>query len=204
MQPRPEPNFGFWHAPEMLPGDAQTICWVLLIKPIPIMAELPAKQRKRNAIGTVKNVAAELGLSSPRPSDLAREEFLAFHATVLGQSRTPEHKKRLEEARGLYFAGQELPNLPNLPELPGLQTASSSTADASRLAETGAGFRLRSTACLFTWNSAGFATMVEEQLWSDFLGWLKGLPFIVCWTATLEKSLKSKDAGRLHLHAYVA
>ena len=47
-------------------------------------------------------------------------------------------------------------------------------------------FRLRATACLFTWNSESFARMVPDQLWADFLGWLKGLAFIICWTATLE------------------
>lgn len=38
---------------------------------------------------------------------------------------------------------------------------------------------------------------------ADFLAWLRGLAFLFRWTATLERSLRSVDTDRLHLHAYV-
>jgi len=36
-----------------------------------------------------------------------------------------------------------------------------------------------------------------------FLAFLRGLDCVIEWTATLERSLKSKDANRVHLHAFV-
>ena len=66
-----------------------------------------------------------------------------------------------------------------------------------------AGFRLRSSSCLFTWNNRSFASCDFPSLWSAFLLWLQGLNFVIEWTATMERSLKSKDANRVHLHAFV-
>ena len=62
-----------------------------------------------------------------------------------------------------------------------------------------AGFRLRSRSCLFTYNSLTLA----EGTWGDFLAWLDTLEFLVQWTATLETSTRSADAGRLHLHVFM-
>ena len=43
----------------------------------------------------------------------------------------------------------------------------------------------------------------KEQLWFAFVTFLKGLQFVVQWSATLEESLKSSEIGRVHLHAFV-
>ena len=64
-------------------------------------------------------------------------------------------------------------------------------------------FRLRSGSCLFTWNSKRFVMDALEKLWDAFLSWLCALTFVCRWTATAERSLKSKDRGRLHLHAFL-
>ena len=45
--------------------------------------------------------------------------------------------------------------------------------------------------------------MIITQLWLTFLVFLRGLSFVSRWTATLERSLKSEDSGRLHLHAFM-
>ena len=42
-----------------------------------------------------------------------------------------------------------------------------------------------------------------HSLWSLFLAFLKGLDGVIEWAATVERSLKSKDANRVHLHAFV-
>ena len=166
------------------------------------MPDLPPKQRKRNAVGDLKQLAQELGCDGKRQQDLPKDEFVAFHTELVSASSTPEHRRRLDSAWSSYFAGTDLHLPPLVPPLPTMAASAGPLAGSSNDGG-GGGSRLRSTACLFTWNSGSFAEMAVEQLWSDFVGWLRSLAFIVCWTATLEKSLKSKDSGRLHLHAYV-
>ena len=70
--------------------------------------------------------------------------------------------------------------------------------------------------CFFTLNKSiyfsksgdfsirNFAADDLDELWTTFLCWLAALSFVRRWTATVERSLKSKDPGRLHLHAFHA
>lgn len=169
--------------------------------------EPQAKQRKRDAVGNLRVLASELGLeTNRRQADLTKEAFLVLHTQVAIQTMTPQHRARADAAMQLYLgqaaAPAALPQVPALPILlPPLPGAASSSQPA---AESDAdGFRLRSSACLFTWNGRHFASVGVEQLWSDFLAWLRGLAFLSRWTATLERSLRSVDTDRLHLHAYV-
>lgn len=177
---------------------------------------MDAKGRKRDAVGNLRELADELGVTvNRRKADLTKDDFMAFHDEVKTRSATPKHRARLDAAMQLYFgAAMVLPplqGLPAVPVLPGLApqppaaappnlqgAAGSSNAEAAE-----EGFRLRSSACLFTWNGRQFTAMGVDKLWFDFLGWLQGLGYFTRWTATLEKSLKSKYVGRLHLHAYV-
>lgn len=178
--------------------------------------EPQAKQRKRNAVGNLRELASELGLDTDRAgvgrrSDLTRDDFTTLHTQVSAHSTSPEHKARADAAMQLYLGSAPAPAaLPQAPPLPGLLPQIPGAANSSQPAvASGAdqppedGFRLRSSACLFTWNGQHFARTGEEQLWSDFIVWLSGLDFLFRWTATLERSLRSKDTGRLHLHAYV-
>lgn len=169
-----------------------------------------AKQRKRNAVGSLKGLASELGIvhGFAGSSDLTRDDFVAFQKNVLAKSTTPEHRSRADAALQLYLGNtpsQAKATLPKVPALPSvLPQAPPATAAGSTPSQgSDAGFRLRSIACLFTWNSSAFADMDPETLFFDFLGWLRGLAFIARWTATLEQSLKSQEKGRLHLHAFV-
>ena len=146
------------------------------------MAEVARKQRKRNVVGELKALAAELGCERKRQLDLSKDEFVSFHTALTAASRTPEHRQKFDSAWQSFVSGAELPPLPSLPSLGPPAEASAATSSV----EADGTFRLRATACLFTWNSESFARMVPDQLWADFLGWLKGLAFIICWTATLE------------------
>ena len=168
----------------------------------------PAKQRKRDAVGNLRDLAAELGvdMGGRRKADLSESDFLALHSGVLAEARTPEHHRRAAGALNLY-RGPDDSGLPAVPKLPSLPVAvggvgSSGAADVASAPEEN-GFRLRSSSCLFTWNSTEFAKVELEVSWLAFLTWLKACSFVRRWTATAERSLKSADSGRLHLHAFV-
>ena len=45
--------------------------------------------------------------------------------------------------------------------------------------------------------------MALEALWRAFLAFLASLAFVKRWTATIERSLRARVPGRLHLHAFV-
>ena len=87
------------------------------------MAALSAKQRKRTAVGDLKAVAAELGCATRPTPDFTRDEFLKFSGELAQHCQTPEQQRKLDDARNLYFDGQELPALPVAPALPDLPTA---------------------------------------------------------------------------------
>jgi hypothetical protein len=68
-------------------------------------------------------------------------------------------------------------------------------------------FRLRGRAFLATWNSSRFgATPAEwEQTWKAFLDhvkWLQGEWGFRGWSAKMERSLRSTEVGKVHLHGY--
>ena len=42
-----------------------------------------------------------------------------------------------------------------------------------------------------------------QVVWSTFLIFLRGLTFAFRWTATMERSLRSSDTHRVHLHAFL-
>ena len=157
------------------------------------------KQRKRDAVGNLRELAQQLGVTAgPSASDWKKKDFLIVHRSVEASAQgTPEHRQKATDALALYFG--TAPSLP-VPPLPLLSPIAGAAPAASPAPE---GFRLRSTSCLLTWNALVFANMVTEDLWTAFLAWLGGLTFIFQWTATIERSLKSLDHGRVHLHAFV-
>ena len=55
------------------------------------MAEPSAKQRKRDAIGSLKGLASELGFTHvhSQASDLSRDDFMKFQNDVMEKSATP-------------------------------------------------------------------------------------------------------------------
>ena len=125
---------------------------------------MAAKQRKRDAVGNLRELATELGVAAlGREGDLSKDDFIKFHSSVAAKGATPEHKERLDAAMQLYLGGATvLPALPLAPPLPGLvsqptgpqagsQAAAAAESSTSQVAADG--FRLRSSACLFTWNS---------------------------------------------------
>ena len=60
-------------------------------------------------------------------------------------------------------------------------------------------FRLRSQGCLFTYNSVNIAV----DRWHGFLTWLGTLEFLLRWIATMERSLRSAQSDRVHLHVFM-
>ena len=93
-----------------------------------------AKQRKRDAVGSLKGLASELGLAHPfgRNPDPSRIDFLSFQSDVLAKSSIPEHRRRADAALQLYLGNapsQGQAALPKVPALPSvLPQAPSATA----------------------------------------------------------------------------
>ena len=143
-----------------------------------------ARDRKRLAVSDLRDVAQEVGVTPPmKKPDLSKGEFQELHASVKCEAGTPELHLRLVEIMNRY-EGMDPSAVPRSPS------------------ET-TGFRLRSTSCLFTWNNESFAASDLNVLWNTFVAWLSALTFVSCWTATMERSLKSLELGRIHLHAFV-
>ena len=66
--------------------------------------EPQAKQRKRDAVGNLRALADELGVTTNRKkADLTKSDFVELHANVARHSSTPEHKGRLDAAMQLYI-----------------------------------------------------------------------------------------------------
>ena len=160
--------------------------------------QVDAKQRKRDAVGNLRDLAAELGLQvERRRPDLTKGEFDDLQKKVTSAARTPDHKRRVKEFVDSYMGSTGAPVLPALPSLPPFPDATAERGESAAVE-----FRIRSSSCLFTWNNVRFATMDSEHLWETFVAWLRQLEFVRSWTATIEKSLHSDQQGRLHLHAF--
>ena len=170
---------------------------------------MAAKERKRAALTALRELAEELGLPvSRRKVDLSGPDFTALHAQVLEACTTEPQRSRAADALS-RFRTATLPPLPVAqgaggPAPPAVAPPASAAASApAPETESPGEFRLRSTSCLFTWNNSGFANWNLESLWATFLLFLRGLHFVIEWTATMERSLQSKEQGRVHLHAFV-
>ena len=176
---------------------------------------MAAKDRKRNALSELRDLADELGMQvSRRKVDLSVADFNALHAQVVALCRTEAQRRRAADAQARYRT-DPLPPLPvahgaGAPApMAGAQPGAAAAAAPAGAPEGGGAedapgeFRLRSTSCLFTWNNGSFANWELNSLWTAFLLFLRGLHFVIEWTATMERSLKSKDQGRVHLHAFV-
>ena len=105
------------------------------------------RQRKRDAVGNLRNLASELGVGHEfRKTDLTKAEFESLGQKVNAVAQTPEHKRRLKEAIETYSGSSDAHVLPILPNLPPYPAASNTDeADAKE-------FRIRSSSCLFTWS----------------------------------------------------
>ena len=143
--------------------------------------EPTAKTRKRDALGKLRDIAFELDVPHDRrKADFSAAAFEALHVEVLQQSSTPEQRRGAAEAmalfRGLAEQAVQLPQVPALPKpapptppvrqpyvpLPPLPALPGHAAQPDLAQEGGkeedgtieGGFRLRSSSCLFTWNSS--------------------------------------------------
>ena len=164
-----------------------------------------AKQRKRDAIGNLRELAETVGLTPARRyPDMPVTEFEALHAAVL-EKATPE--QRLEAGVALQsYRGSGTVSLPPLSANPPLPGAPPLDADSDAVPPVDSAaqesFRVRGTSCLFTWNSKRFSELPREKVWEDFLAFLQALSCVSCWSATMEFSIKSLHDGRVHLHAF--
>ena len=117
---------------------------------------------------------------------------------------TPEQRAKLQTAVAEFHARPAPPlpgsggadaNVQSAGPAPPAQNAGSAGSGPS----SQQGFRLRSQGCLFTYNSINFG----EVIWGDFVAWLATLECSARWSATMEKSLKSEERGRVHLHVFM-
>ena len=121
----------------------------------------PSKQRKRDAVGNLRNLADELGVEvgARNKSDMIEADFVELHASVLGQATTPQQRDRAAQALQ-HFRGQPPPAapLPALPPLPALEEPMAAPPHQPEPVEPeqspyeapkndGASFRLRSGSC---------------------------------------------------------
>ena len=70
---------------------------------------------------------------------------------------------------------------------------------------SGRAFRLCSKAFMLTFNSLVFAN--SPELWASFQAWVEEKKHAYkanYWSATMEESLESGEAGRVHLHCYLS
>ena len=82
---------------------------------------MAAKQRKRDAVGNLRDLAEEIGLPTEarRKADLTETDFLEFHTRVVNHTTTPEHRQRCADALQMFKGNSQLPQLPTVPALPG-------------------------------------------------------------------------------------
>ena len=125
----------------------------LLIVWAPMAGQPLAKQRKRDAVGNLRDIADELGMSpdTRNKADLREGEFLVLHDRVLGPAATPEQRQRVADTLGMYKGNlPATPGLPMVPPLPGsgsnaavVHPASASSAKAEHWAPGEQGNRKR-------------------------------------------------------------
>lgn len=171
---------------------------------------MSSKQRKREAVTNLRDLAESVGLTPSRKRpDMGRIEFEALCEEVLEKACTPDQRQTAEQAKRHYNASDVLPPLSSLPPLPGAAPADESSQQEGEGEEPVEGdgregpFRLRSTSCLFTWNSIAFGQVDRDVIWGRFLRFLASLDFVWRWTATMESSLRSNEEGRVHFHAFL-
>ena len=122
------------------------------------------KDRKRKAVADLRDLAAELGVAmSRRLPDLTETAFNAAHAQVVAACHSDDHRQRAT-AVAAAFKGEGAPHLPAVAGRggrggqrlggPGLAPAAQQgAAEQPAQEERPEAFRLRSSSCLFTWNS---------------------------------------------------
>ena len=155
-----------------------------------------AKTRKRSAVDALRTVAEEVGLpQSRRRPDLTLAEIERLHAEVVQASNAAQKSKA--DAALSEYKGTDVVHLPVLaPAAGSVGTAAEGMQDVGQ-------FRLRCSSCLFTYNNPRFSELDKDSLWQRFVHFVRSRPFVKEWTATMEHSLKSKTAGRVHLHVFV-
>ncbi|CAJ1441512.1 unnamed protein product [Effrenium voratum] len=151
-------------------------------------------QRKRAACGELRALASELGVQDDNLRlDMTAEQFRRAAGRLVESCATPDQRRQLERAVNRY---QNIV----VPPLPGRAAENARCqGEEAGVEEARRTFRLRATGCLFTYNSADFRRVV----WPEFIAWLRTLNFLLRWTATMEESLRSLVAGRLHMHVFM-
>lgn len=163
-----------------------------------------------------------------RNADLNKTEFVQLCTDVLAACATPEQRRRAEAARAQYegeatdVPQAKLPMVHPLAKVPAATAANAVGVPAPKqpaphlpllhvpkdvpptaAPSVGPQFRLRGTSCLFTYNSPSFCSTDTDILWAEFLDFLRALDFVAKWSAGMEQSLHSEDAGRVHLHVFM-
>ena len=140
------------------------------------MSTRPAKLRKRDAVGNLRDVAEVLGvrqLSSRNKPDSTEPEFVDLHDKVAAKAASLEHRPQVAPRR-LHCTGaptsrccQMCQNYSRRLQRPLRRRLAPSEAQNA----TSEGFRLRSSSCLFTWNNTICARTDLEVLWVKFVAW---------------------------------
>ena len=127
------------------------------------MIAQPAKVRKRSAVQGLRSLALSVGLDAApaRRPDLKESEFKELHQTVLAHCVRGEDKALAGDLLG-KFVGTHAAN--PVPPPAAAADALMEDMDMGQMPAP-AGFRLRATSCLFTWNSLAWAGVPRKQLW---------------------------------------
>ena len=189
-----------------------------------------ARARKREAVAELRSLAVDRGLAvNRRSADLSAAAFEALAAAVLAAGGVAEQvaacsrhfaeaappeagavagepaaiadgDAAAQAAEGALADGGEAAAI--VAEPAAAPDAAPAPAGADVLALLPGAFRLRCSAALFTYNSGAFGERDLDQLWASVVAFVRSLPFVERWTCTIERSLKSDDFGRHHIHIF--
>jgi len=153
-----------------------------------------------------------MDLLPSRPSGI---QITEFWVAVCGAASL-EHAEALKTARTAWLenhCGGDLPEdaLPKEDEDDDSQSGASEILDYHRnLPETirtgqarKKAFRLKSKAFLLTFKSRNFQD--SQELWQELLAWIQSrvqAHHATQWSTAMERSLRSSNEGRVHLHVY--
>ena len=195
-------HFGLKHFPPQTPLTMEDLAErrKALVQTLRRVARSTSLPLVRDDVGFEKVAAFAQALEDSDASEVvkqqAREAFAAYEATWTAESEGVSKTKRRLKAKT---------TLPT-------KTASDKQATGSEANNNGGAFRLRGTSFLFTYNWDFFGKTLPdgtgspqdtEQLWALWQDWAaaKGEErSVLLSTSTLERSLHSALANRVHLH----
>ena len=161
-------------------------------------------ERKR-LVQQLSKVAVDCGLQRLR-DDVGRQKVKTFAETIQASQGSSERKQEAAEVLAAYELTWAQGSAPAVAAEPEVQTPPADSGNASQ------GIRMRGTSFLLTYNWKFFSRPLpdgtpalesEDDLWKLWRRWKKKAKKSLSVTqssSTLERSVKSKNKGRVHFH----